>query len=107
MKKTTTLATVVALTLMGSALCHAQDVSKDQKEFNRVDTDKNGSISLEEFKAKAKKPATAEERFNINDTDKNGSLSLEEWKNRKQSQKKAAAEAAQGAKATEGAEAAE
>ena len=63
MKINTTLATVVAVTLMGSALCHAQDAaaSKIQMHFKIVDTDKNGSISFEEFKAKTQTPELAEE----------------------------------------------
>ena len=78
MKKTTTLATIVAVTLMGSAVCHAQDSAK-AKQFEKIDADKNGSISLEEYKAKSKTPDTADAKFAKLDTDKNGSLSLEEW----------------------------
>ena len=77
MKKTTTLATIVAITLMGSALCHAQDAKKNQ--FNKIDADKNGSISLEELKAKSKTPEQADKKFTKLDADKNGSVSLEEW----------------------------
>ena len=76
MKKTTTLATIVAVNLMGSALCHAQDKSK---QFEKLDADKNGAVSLEEFKAMSKKPELADARFARIDADKNGSLSLEEW----------------------------
>jgi len=79
MKKITTLATIVAVTFMGSALCHAQSPSPKEKQFERLDTDKNGEISLEEFKARSKTPDTAEAKFARRDTDKNGSLSLEEW----------------------------
>ena len=79
MKKTTTLATVVAVTLMGSALCHAQAADPKKKQFEKLDADKNGSISLEEFKAKSKTPDTADAKFAKIDADKNGSLSLEEW----------------------------
>jgi hypothetical protein len=76
MKKTTTLATVVAITLMGSAVCHAQDKAK---QFEKLDADKNGAISLEEYKAKSKTPDTADAKFAKLDADKNGSVSLEEW----------------------------
>jgi Ca2+-binding EF-hand superfamily protein len=81
MKATNYLATAVAigLTMMGSALCHAQDADKKKTQFERLDADKNGSISLEEFKAKSKTPETADKKFARIDTDKNGSLSLEEW----------------------------
>ena len=80
MKKTTTLATIVAVTLMGSALCHAQGApDKKQKQFEKLDTDKNGSISLEEFKAASKTPDTADKKFARLDADKNGSVSLEEF----------------------------
>ncbi|MFZ9932388.1 MAG: EF-hand domain-containing protein [Chthoniobacterales bacterium] len=74
-----TTALVVGLTFLDSTLCHAQSASPKQKQFERIDTDKNGEISLEEFKAKTKTPDTAEEKFAKIDTDKNGSLSLEEW----------------------------
>ena len=99
MKATNYLATAVAigLTMMGSALCHAQDADKRKMQFGRLDTDKNGSISLEEFKAKSKTPETADTKFARIDTDKNGSLSLEEWatpKNKATKEKKPAAEAA-------------
>ena len=76
MKINTTLATVVAVTLMGSAVCHAQDKSK---QFEKLDTDKNGAVSLEEYKAKSKTPDTADAKFAKLDADKNGSVSLEEW----------------------------
>ena len=79
MKITTTLATIVAVSFMGSTLCQAQSPSPKEKQFERLDTDKNGEISLEEFKAKLKTPDTAEAKFARRDTDKNGSLSLEEW----------------------------
>jgi hypothetical protein len=77
MKKTTTLATVVAITLMGSAVCHAQDSVK-AKQFEKLDADKNGAVTLEEYKARSKKP-DADARFAKLDADKNGTVSLEEW----------------------------
>ena len=83
MKKTTSLATVVAITLMGSALCQAEDAPKKapnpQQQFEKLDADKNGSVSSDEFKANAKDPAKAEQQFAKLDADKNGSLSLEEF----------------------------
>ena len=101
MKKTTTLATVVAVTLMGSALCQAQDAPKKapnpQQKFEKLDADKNGSVSSDEFKANAKDPAKADKQFAKLDADKNGSLSLEEFsaaKPKKPKKKKPAAPAA-------------
>ena len=76
MKKTTTLATIVAVTLMGSAVCHAQDKAK---QFEKLDADKNGAVTLEEYKARSKKPELADARFAKLDADKNGTVSLEEW----------------------------
>ena len=49
------------------------------KQFEKLDTDKNGAVSLEEYKAKSKTPDTADAKFAKLDTDKNGSVSLEEW----------------------------
>ena len=101
MKKTTTLATVVAVTLMGSALCQAQDAPKKapnpQQKFEKLDADKNGSVGSDEFKANAKDPAKADKQFAKLDADKNGSLSLEEFsaaKPKKPKKKKPAAPAA-------------
>jgi Ca2+-binding EF-hand superfamily protein len=79
MKKTTTLATIVAVTLMGSALCHAQAADPKKKQFDKIDADKNGAVTLEEWKATAKDPSKAEKNFPKLDADKNGSVSLAEW----------------------------
>lgn len=78
MKKTTTLATVVAVTLVGSALCHAQEVDKKKQNFEKLDADKNGSLTLAEYTSKINTPERAE-AFNARDTDKNGALSLQEF----------------------------
>ena len=83
MKKTTTLATIVAATLIGSTLigstlCQAQEVSKKQQAFERLDTDQNGTLTLEEYTAKVKTPERTE-AFTARDTDKNGSLTLQEF----------------------------
>ena len=84
MKISTTLATAftVSLTLMGSALCQAEEAPRKgpnpQKQFDKLDADKNGSVSLEEFKATHKKPDIADKQFARLDADKNGSISLEE-----------------------------
>ena len=82
MKTTTSLATAVAvgLTMMGSSLCQAKDApDKAQKQFEKLDADKSGSISLEEYKAALKTPDKADTGFAKLDADKNGSVSLEEF----------------------------
>jgi hypothetical protein len=78
MKKTITLATVVAVTLIGSSLCQAQEVSKKQVQFEKLDIDKSGTLTLEEYTAKVKTPERTE-AFTARDTDKNGSLTLQEF----------------------------
>ena len=80
MKKNTTLATAVtvSLTLMGSALCHAQEVSKQQRNFEKLDADKNGSLTMEEYTSKVNTPERAA-NFTLRDTDKNGALTLKEF----------------------------
>jgi Ca2+-binding EF-hand superfamily protein len=81
MKKTTSLATALAvgLTIMGSSLCQAQGApDKKQKQFDKLDADKNGSLSLEEYTSKVKTPERTE-AFTARDTDKNGALTLQEF----------------------------
>ncbi len=78
MKKTTTLATIVAATLMGSTPCQAQEVTKKQQAFERLDADKSGTLTLEEYTSKVKTPERAA-HFTARDTDKNGSLTLQEF----------------------------
>lgn len=99
MKNTTPLATVVAvcLTLAGTMVCQADDESRDQWKFDKHDTNKDGSISLEEFKARAADPAKAEKKFANFDKDKNGSLSRDEFppKGAKKAKDKPATDAAE------------
>jgi hypothetical protein len=78
MKKTLTLATVVAVTLMGSTLCQAQEVTKKQQQFEKLDADKSGTLTLEEYTSKVNTPERAAQ-FTGRDTDKNGSLTLQEF----------------------------
>ena len=108
MKINTTLATVIAVTLMGSALCHAQE-DKKKIAFEKLDADKNGSVSSDEFKAQAKDSAKADKKFAKLDANKNGSLSLEEFsaapaKPKKPKKKKPANPAAAAAPAAPAAE---
>ncbi|MEY3898062.1 MAG: hypothetical protein RLZZ214_3583 [Verrucomicrobiota bacterium] len=54
-----------------------------EKMFKKLDTDSNGSISLEEFKASPraqKDPAKAEEHYKKLDADSKDGVSLEEFK---------------------------
>ena len=80
MKNNKTLATAVAVTLLGSTLCHAQ--TRDEKikiQFNTLDLDKSGSISLEEFTFGSKTPDAAGGQFARIDTDKDGLILFEEF----------------------------
>ena len=77
MKINTTLATVIAVTLMGSALCHAQE-DKKQKQFNKLDADKSGTLTLVEYTSIDKTPER-EAAIAERDTDKDGSLTLLEF----------------------------
>ena len=81
MKKTTTLATIVAVTLMGSALCHAQEVDRRQKQFNKLDADKSGTLTMVEYTSINPGPER-EAAFTLRDTDKDGSLTLLEFSTR-------------------------
>ena len=86
--------TIVAITLMGSAVCHAQDSVK-AKQFEKLDADKNGAVALEEYKARTKKPELADARFAKLDADKNGTVSLEEWSGTPAKKEAPAADAAE------------
>ena len=77
MKNNKTLATAVAVTLMGSALCHAQE-DKRQKQFNKLDADKSGTLTLVEYTSINPGPER-EAAFAARDTDKDGSLTLVEF----------------------------
>ncbi|MGA0112621.1 MAG: hypothetical protein ACO3YO_09660 [Chthoniobacterales bacterium] len=73
------MAVSASISIVGA---HAQPTERkpvDPKvRMSKLDTDKNGSVSAEEFAAKAKKPEVAQKRFGQMDTNKDGSLSLEE-----------------------------
>ena len=60
-----------------------KDRPSPEKIFEKLDTTKDNSLSLDEFKAGPlgkKDPAKAEEIFKKIDTDNSGALSLEEFK---------------------------
>ncbi len=80
MKNNTTLATAVAVALMGSTLCHAAPrVDKTKAQFNTLDIDKSGSICLEEFKGASNTPDAAAGQFAKIDTDQDGVIIFEEF----------------------------
>ena len=82
MKNNKTLATAVAVsfTLIGSTLCHAQTrAEKIEIQFDKLDLDKSGSVSLEEFTFGSKTPDAAGGQFAKIDTDKDGLILIEEF----------------------------
>ena len=86
MKKTTSIITtalVAAFTLTSIGTTRAAEGAAKKAgpaaKFAKKDTDKNGSLSKEEFTAKAKDPAKAEQAFTKKDANKDGALSLEEF----------------------------
>ena len=90
MKKSLFLSTLIlttSLALLGANPLRAQDGAKKKdpaKKFEKLDADKNASLSKDEFKAEAKDPAKAEKTFTAKDTNKDGALSLEEFSAKKE-----------------------
>ncbi|WP_372753065.1 EF-hand domain-containing protein [Mariniflexile sp.] len=88
MKLTTLKLGVLALGLFAFSQGNAQDKQKQQpdpeKMFAALDTNKDGAMSLEEFKARKTKkevaPEILEKRFAKMDADANGLVFLEEFK---------------------------
>lgn len=86
MKFTTLKLGVVALGLFAFTQGNAQDKQKPdpEKMFTTLDTNKDGSLSLEELKArKSKKEVSAEnqeKRFTAMDVNSDKSVTLEEFK---------------------------
>jgi hypothetical protein len=62
---------------MGSAPSHAQE-DKKQKQFNKLDADKSGTLTLVEYTSIVKTPER-EAVFAAKDTDKDASLTLVEF----------------------------
>ncbi len=80
MKNNKTLATAVAVTLLGSTLCYAAPrVDKIKIQFTRLDLDKSGSITLEEFTFGSSTPDAAPGQFAKIDTDQDGVIIFEEF----------------------------
>jgi Ca2+-binding EF-hand superfamily protein len=79
---------IFTLALCAFSFANAQEKKREkpspEKVFKRIDADKNGEISLEEFKAKKmkdeSKEAMMEKRFAKMDADGNKSLSMVEMK---------------------------
>ncbi|WP_308993474.1 EF-hand domain-containing protein [Mariniflexile litorale] len=86
MKLTTLKLGVLVLGLFTFSLSNAQDRQKPdpEKMFTALDTNKDASISLDEFKARKTKKEipteTLEKRYAAMDADSNGSVTLEEYK---------------------------
>jgi len=60
-----------------------KDKPSIEEKFNRLDADKDGKLSLEEFKGKATKPEQIQRRekiFKMMDTNQDGFVTLEEFK---------------------------
>jgi Ca2+-binding EF-hand superfamily protein len=80
------LSLAVALSVIaGTAYAKApKNAPKPKKtiedRFNDMDANKDGKVSLDEFKAKFPKPELAEKVFKKMDADGDGSLTLEEYK---------------------------
>jgi Ca2+-binding EF-hand superfamily protein len=73
-------ATVVLL-VAGAAMAGEKGKGKGHGDFfAKADTDKDGKLSLVEFKASCKDPAKAEAKFTAADTDKDGFLTPAELK---------------------------
>lgn len=74
---------VASFSFVGAQEKLTQNKVDSQKMFTHIDTDANGSISLEEFKANRMKDPSkkvqVEKRFSQIDTDANGSIDKKEF----------------------------
>ena len=76
------VALITACVAFGAQVPTSQTGQKPRdpkKMFARLDTDRDGKVSLEEFKARGKDPAKREKRFKKLDTNHDGFLSMEEF----------------------------
>jgi hypothetical protein len=85
----------IGMLAVATALCYGQEGEKPkgpgkgkhpkaEQVFKKIDTNGDGSLSLEEFKAgprAQKNPEKAEQIFKKMDADSSGGVSLEEFKN--------------------------
>ena len=67
----------LAVTVKGSAPSHAQE-NKKEIQFNKLDADKSGTLTMAEYTSIAKGPER-EANFTLRDADKDGSLTLLEF----------------------------
>ena len=67
----------LAVTVKGSAPSHAQE-DKKEIQFNKLDADKSGTLTMAEYTSIAKGPER-EANFTLRDADKDGSLTLLEF----------------------------
>jgi len=74
MRNLTTLA-LASLAALGLAACHSTPDPKENPEFPRADTDRDGQVSFEEFALYVNKAM-----FKRLDANGNGTISLSEWK---------------------------
>lgn len=68
-----------SLLLLAGALAFAKN---PQKHFARMDSNHDGRITLDEFRAHAKNPAKADKRFRKLDANGDGALTADEFVNR-------------------------
>jgi len=81
---------ILSIVAVATSLSFGQEEAAKEKKggnpeetFKKLDTDNNGSLSLEEYKASPmgkKQGEGAEAKFTALDTDKSGGLSLDEFK---------------------------
>ena len=81
MKKIVSMVVCATVVLMVAGAAMAGEKGKGKDDFfTKADTDKDGKLSLAEFKAASKDPVKAEAKFAAADTDKDGFLTREELK---------------------------
>ncbi len=97
MKKIVSMVVCAMVVLMVAGAAMAGEKGKGKGKggfFAKADADKDGKLSLAEFKASCKDPAKGEAKFTAADTDKDGFLTPEELKAAKPAHAKKCAKAA-------------